>query len=172
MCLFWTKYFNYSQGWVSTYFCLCVCLRCRYIILVLYLRYVYGYFIIYLSTMIWLCIHRSSTLQLHFSWVIYTIMTGICTPLSLTLLFFPLSLSLSLSLCHCLCLSLFSLVSRRQQWKKTEEERIANRPDPSIPPGHTLMSQQERRHTLGVLSQRQYTLMLYTNFVHVDMYCM
>lgn len=50
------------------------------------------------------------------------------------------------------------LVSRRQQWKKTEEERIANRPDPSIPPGHTLMSQQERRHTLGVLSQHQATL--------------
>jgi hypothetical protein len=50
------------------------------------------------------------------------------------------------------------LVSRRQQWKKAEEERLASRPDPSIPPGHTLMSQQERRHTLNILTQHQATL--------------
>ena len=58
-------------------------------------------------------------------------------------------------------LLLSSLVSRRQQWKKAEEERLASRPDPSIPPGHCLMSQQERRHTLDVLTQRElYTYIL------------
>ena len=47
-----------------------------------------------------------------------------------------------------------SLVSRRLQWKKAEEERLANRPDPSVPPGHSLMSNKERRHTLDVLTHR------------------
>lgn len=50
------------------------------------------------------------------------------------------------------------LVSRKEQWKKAEEERLASRPDPSVPTGHTLMSQQERRHTLDVLTQHQATL--------------
>ncbi|CAI8058354.1 Enkurin domain-containing protein 1 [Geodia barretti] len=50
------------------------------------------------------------------------------------------------------------LVSRRLQWKKAEEERLANRPDPSVPPGHTLMSSKERRHTLDVLTQHQSVL--------------
>ena len=47
-----------------------------------------------------------------------------------------------------------SLVARRRQWRKEEEERLARQPDPSIPPGHSLMPAEERRRTLEVLRQR------------------
>ncbi|CAI8058352.1 Enkurin domain-containing protein 1, partial [Geodia barretti] len=57
------------------------------------------------------------------------------------------------------------LVSRRLQWKKAEEERLANRPDPSVPPGHTLMSSKERRHTLDVLTQLQSALYATSSFI-------
>lgn len=37
------------------------------------------------------------------------------------------------------------------EWKKAEEERLANLPDPTIPEGHTLMAEEERKRTLDML---------------------
>lgn len=50
------------------------------------------------------------------------------------------------------------LKERQNQWKQEEEERIASLPDPTIPPGHTLMSTDERLKTLKVLKEHQDTL--------------
>jgi len=51
------------------------------------------------------------------------------------------------------------LKNRQSRWKKEEEERIANMPDPTIPTGHSLMPEAERLKTLEVLkkSQREMT---------------
>ncbi|EDO36286.1 predicted protein [Nematostella vectensis] len=51
------------------------------------------------------------------------------------------------------------LKTRQQQWKKEEETRIANIPDPSIPPGHTLMQRDERLKTLDALQKNQEELL-------------
>ena len=51
-----------------------------------------------------------------------------------------------------------SLQERKEEWRKAEEERIASLPDPSIPAGHTMMPDKERRHTLSVLHKREYIL--------------
>lgn len=49
-------------------------------------------------------------------------------------------------------LNLFrSLQVRKEHWKKTEEERIANTPDPEMPPGHRLLPEKERQQTLKLL---------------------
>ena len=50
-----------------------------------------------------------------------------------------------------------SLRKRQDEWRKAEEERIASIPDPSIPPGHTLMPAKERLKTLEVLRERMYS---------------
>lgn len=50
----------------------------------------------------------------------------------------------------------FSLKERQNQWKLEEEERLAKVPDPSIPPGHTLMPTDERLKTLKVLRERKF----------------
>lgn len=42
----------------------------------------------------------------------------------------------------------FSLEERKKQWQKEEEERRRNAPDPTAPPGHTLMPESERQETL------------------------
>lgn len=47
----------------------------------------------------------------------------------------------------------FSLKARQQQWKEEEAIRIANMPDPSVPPGHTLMPREERLQTLASLQK-------------------
>ncbi len=39
------------------------------------------------------------------------------------------------------------------QWKKEEEERRRNTPDPSVPAGHTQMSERERQETLQSLKE-------------------
>ena len=46
-----------------------------------------------------------------------------------------------------------SLKTRQQQWKEEEAIRIANMPDPSVPPGHTLMPRDERLQTLASLQK-------------------
>ena len=48
---------------------------------------------------------------------------------------------------------IFSLKVRQQQWKEEEAIRIANMPDPSVPPGHTLMPREERLQTLASLQK-------------------
>lgn len=50
------------------------------------------------------------------------------------------------------------LKERQNQWKQEEEERLAKLPDPSIPPGHTLMPTDERLKTLKILREHQETL--------------
>ncbi|XP_041363880.1 enkurin domain-containing protein 1-like [Gigantopelta aegis] len=47
------------------------------------------------------------------------------------------------------------LKCRKNQWKKEEEERIANTPDPAMPPGHKVMPNSEREDTLALLKQKQ-----------------
>lgn len=46
-----------------------------------------------------------------------------------------------------------SLETRRGQWKKNEEDRIANTPDPDLPPGHRVLPESERKTTLTLLKQ-------------------
>ena len=48
---------------------------------------------------------------------------------------------------------LFSLVTRKVQWKKEEEDRIANTPDPAMPPGHKVLPENERMQTLNLLKE-------------------
>ncbi|KAG9330354.1 hypothetical protein JZ751_025657 [Albula glossodonta] len=50
------------------------------------------------------------------------------------------------------------LVERKQQWLREEDERRKNRPDPSVPPGHTQMPEQERQETLQSLKDTQRSL--------------
>lgn len=47
------------------------------------------------------------------------------------------------------------LIERRNQWRKDAEERQKNIPDPSMPPGHTRMPENERLETLSSLQQTQ-----------------
>ena len=54
-----------------------------------------------------------------------------------------------------MCVFSVSLRDRQERWKKEEEERIANLPDPSIPPGHILMASKDQQHTLEILEQRK-----------------
>ena len=48
-------------------------------------------------------------------------------------------------------ISFLSLKHRQEQWKKDEAERIANTPDPSVPEGHRVLPENERRDTLALL---------------------
>ena len=66
------------------------------------------------------------------------------------------NLATHVSACLFLC---SSLKERQGEWKKEEERKKANAPDPSIPPGHTLMPTAERRKTLDMLKDSE--------FVHV-----
>ena len=50
-----------------------------------------------------------------------------------------------------------SLRQRQAEWHHKEEERLAALPDPSVPPGHTLMSREEKKRTLEVLTERTYS---------------
>ena len=45
---------------------------------------------------------------------------------------------------------------RQAEWHQEEEERLAALPDPSVPPGYTLMSREEKKKTLDVLTERTY----------------
>lgn len=56
---------------------------------------------------------------------------------------------------------------RQEQWKEEEAIRIANIPDPSIPPGHTLMPREERLQTLASLQKNQEELIAQLNALPV-----
>eukprot|EP00106_Octopus_bimaculoides_P007834 XP_014775276.1 PREDICTED: enkurin domain-containing protein 1-like isoform X2 [Octopus bimaculoides] len=47
------------------------------------------------------------------------------------------------------------LKERQAQWVKDEEERIANIPDPTVPPGHKVLPDNERVETLELLQKNQ-----------------
>ncbi|XP_052071596.1 enkurin domain-containing protein 1-like [Mytilus californianus] len=51
------------------------------------------------------------------------------------------------------------LINRKDQWKKDEEDRIANTPDPAMPPGHKVLPENERLKTLNLLKERERELM-------------
>ncbi|XP_078809369.1 enkurin domain-containing protein 1 isoform X1 [Oryzias latipes] len=57
----------------------------------------------------------------------------------------------------------YSLEERKAQWRKEEEERKRNTPDPTIPPGHTLMQDSERQETLKSLKDTHRTLVMELN---------
>ncbi|XP_071339632.1 enkurin domain-containing protein 1 [Trachinotus anak] len=50
------------------------------------------------------------------------------------------------------------LEERKEQWRKEEEERKRNTPDPTIPAGHTLMPESERQETLKSLKETHRSL--------------
>ncbi|XP_040898720.1 enkurin domain-containing protein 1 [Toxotes jaculatrix] len=50
------------------------------------------------------------------------------------------------------------LEERKKQWRKEEEERQRNAPDPTIPAGHTLMPENERQETLKSLKETHRSL--------------
>ncbi|XP_066500538.1 enkurin domain-containing protein 1 [Hoplias malabaricus] len=50
------------------------------------------------------------------------------------------------------------LKERREQWRKEEEEKRRNTPDPSVPVGHTQMSEKERQETLKSLKETHRSL--------------
>lgn len=51
------------------------------------------------------------------------------------------------------------LVNRQRTWEREEQERIANTPDPDLPPGHKIMPKSEQRETLEKLKASQRTLL-------------
>ncbi|XP_036069323.1 enkurin domain-containing protein 1 isoform X2 [Oryzias melastigma] len=55
------------------------------------------------------------------------------------------------------------LEERKAQWRKEEEERKRNTPDPTVPPGHTLMQDSERQETLKSLKDTHRTLVTELN---------
>ncbi|XP_074607939.1 enkurin domain-containing protein 1-like [Acropora palmata] len=59
------------------------------------------------------------------------------------------------------------LKNRQEQWKQDEARRIANTPDPSIPPGHTLMPREERLQTLASLEKNHEDLVTQLNALPV-----
>ncbi|KAK0153573.1 Enkurin domain-containing protein 1 [Merluccius polli] len=50
------------------------------------------------------------------------------------------------------------LEERKEQWRKEKEERRKNAPDPTIPAGHTLMTEKERQDTLQSLKESHQSL--------------
>ena len=50
-----------------------------------------------------------------------------------------------------------SLKERQTQWVREEEERLASLPDPSVPPGHTLLPTKDRLEMLRVLNESELT---------------
>lgn len=47
------------------------------------------------------------------------------------------------------------LINRKKNWRKEEEERIANTPDPAMPPGHRQLPEKERQETLSLLQTKE-----------------
>ncbi|XP_039624109.1 enkurin domain-containing protein 1 isoform X1 [Polypterus senegalus] len=50
------------------------------------------------------------------------------------------------------------LQERKDQWQREREERKKNQPDPSMPPGHSMMPEKERQETLHSLKETQKNL--------------
>ncbi|CAM1314607.1 ENKD1 (predicted) [Pycnogonum litorale] len=55
------------------------------------------------------------------------------------------------------------LQTRKQQWKEEEEKRKKEMPDPSIPPGHIKISDEEKKNTLEQLNKSYEELMKQLN---------
>lgn len=53
-------------------------------------------------------------------------------------------------------LCIHSLLERRDLWRREEEARQRSQPDPAVPPGHTLMPENQRLETLNSLLQSKY----------------
>lgn len=49
-----------------------------------------------------------------------------------------------------------SLLERRDLWRKEAEARQHSQPDPAMPPGHTLMPENQRLEMLNNLLQSEY----------------
>ncbi|NXK78049.1 ENKD1 protein, partial [Amazona guildingii] len=47
------------------------------------------------------------------------------------------------------------LLERKELWRREMEERLRNLPDPNMPPGHTMMPEDQRLETLSNLKQSQ-----------------
>ncbi|XP_071613381.1 enkurin domain-containing protein 1 [Heliangelus exortis] len=47
------------------------------------------------------------------------------------------------------------LLERKELWRRQMEEQLRNLPDPSMPPGHTMMPERQRLETLGNLKRSQ-----------------
>ncbi|XP_019848901.1 PREDICTED: enkurin domain-containing protein 1-like isoform X2 [Amphimedon queenslandica] len=47
------------------------------------------------------------------------------------------------------------LLERKEEWRREEKERLASLPDPTVPPGHVVMSTSDRLKTLETLKQHQ-----------------
>lgn len=47
----------------------------------------------------------------------------------------------------------YSLVERKETWRRETEERFANIPDPDMPPGHKMMPEADRLATLTEIRQ-------------------
>ncbi|KAF7666198.1 hypothetical protein LDENG_00117160 [Lucifuga dentata] len=52
------------------------------------------------------------------------------------------------------------LAERKEQWRKEEEQRRRNAPDPTIPVGHTLMPEKKRQETLESLKETHRSLVI------------
>uniref|UniRef100_A0A8C4X292 Enkurin domain containing 1 n=1 Tax=Erpetoichthys calabaricus TaxID=27687 RepID=A0A8C4X292_ERPCA len=50
------------------------------------------------------------------------------------------------------------LQERKDQWQREREERKKNQPDPSMPPGHSMMPEKEKQETLNSLKETQKNL--------------
>ncbi|XP_069820695.1 enkurin domain-containing protein 1 [Dendropsophus ebraccatus] len=51
------------------------------------------------------------------------------------------------------------LLDLKEQWKKEQEERKKQTPDPSLPPGHVMMPEHERQETLNKIKESQSQLL-------------
>ncbi|XP_029464695.1 enkurin domain-containing protein 1 [Rhinatrema bivittatum] len=47
------------------------------------------------------------------------------------------------------------LIDLKDRWRQEAEDRLKNMPDPSMPPGHTMMPENERQETLNTLKDTQ-----------------
>ncbi|KAL8623926.1 hypothetical protein ACOMHN_054267 [Nucella lapillus] len=47
------------------------------------------------------------------------------------------------------------LRNRKKQWRREEEDRVINTPDPSMPPGHRSLPEAERQETLSLLRNKE-----------------
>ena len=52
-------------------------------------------------------------------------------------------------------LHFFSLQKRKEEWHMAEQRRISLLPDPLVPRGYTVMPENERVSTLGILKKSE-----------------
>ena len=88
---------------------------------------------------------KCSVLHLSFSIILCSFIQACeCKPVALHYTLHHYQLPTAVVCCCSLC-------ERREEWRQAEEERKAAMPDPSVPPGHTLMPNKERLKTLQIL---------------------